>query len=249
MSWFSLLSTLNLIDVFNYYLMLVLVIGTVIRVRNYRAILGVIFTFSDRWPKLLVLAKQHRVVFLRWPTLLPIGLTLAIMLGNLLASHYMWSHAKVTWDDLWSHWLALLAVAISGGLMLFLDCKAIFGFGRFDRAALELSLDNAEHWLQSWHAPALRFVTLGLINPRKIVDTQVLDALVNASLAVNGQMWRWSLQIAMRVAFGLALWMTWAILLRGPVQGGNQRQAGQEVGREDLQHDKKHFKTNHQRSG
>ena len=214
MSWLNSLSTLNLIDVFNYYLMLAVVVGTVIRIRNYRAILGVIFTFSHRWPKLLVLAKQHRIVFLRWPTLLPIGLTFALMLGNMLASHFIWSQAKVTFSDLRSHGLSLLAVTITGGLMLFLDGKAVFGFGRFDRAALELSLDKAEHWLQSWQAPVLRFVTLGLINPRKVVNAQVLDAITNASLAVNGQMWRWSLQIGMRATFSLALWMTWAILLR-----------------------------------
>jgi hypothetical protein len=216
MRWFLSLRTLNLIDVLNYYLILAFVVSTVIRIRNYRAILGVIFTFSNRWPKLMVLAKKHRIVFLRWPTLLPIGLTLALMLGNTLASYFVWSQAKVTFDDLWWHWLALLAVTISGGLMVFLDCKAIFSFGRFDRAALEEKLDKAEHWLQSWHAPVLRFVTLGLINPRKIVNEQVLEALVKANLIVNGQMWRWSLQIGMRVAFGLALWITWDLALSGP---------------------------------
>jgi hypothetical protein len=40
------------------------------------------------------------------------------------------------------------------------------------------------------------------------------QALVKASLVVNGQMWRWSLQIAMRLAFGLTLWITWAVALR-----------------------------------
>jgi hypothetical protein len=110
--------------------------------------------------------------------------------------------------------LAFLAVAVSGGLMTFLDFKAIFLFGRFDRVALEEDLDKAEHWLHSWKAPALRFITFGLINPRKIVNDQVREALVKASLVVNGQMWRWSLQIAMRLAFGLALWVTWAWALR-----------------------------------
>ena len=215
MRWLTSLRTLNLIDVLSYYLILAFVVGTVMRIRSYRAILGVIVTFSNRWPKLLVLAKQYRTVFLRWPTLLPIAVTLALVLGNTLASHFVWSQAKVTFDDLWWRWLALLAVTISGGLMVFLDCKAIFSFGRFDRAALEEDLDKAEHWLQSWNAPALRFVTFGLINPRKIVNEQVQEALVKASLIVNGQMWRWSLQIGMRLAFGLALWITWALALRG----------------------------------
>ena len=144
MRWFTLLSTLNLIDVFNYYLTLALVVGTVFRIRNYRAILGVIFTFSHRWPKLLVLAKQHRIVFLRWPTLLPIGLTLVLMLGNVVASHYVWSQAKITFADLWWRWWAILIITTSGGLMVFLDCKAIFGFGRFD----------AQPWRKNWTKPS-----------------------------------------------------------------------------------------------
>ncbi len=161
MGWFNSLDKLNLIDGFTYYLILALVVGTVLRFRNYRVILGVIFTFSDRWPKLLVLAKQHRAVFLRWPTLLPIGLTLALMLGNALASQFVWSEAQIAFEDLWGRWWALLAVTVTGGLMVFLDGKAIFGSGRFDRAALEETLDKAEHWLESWHAPALRNSQLG----------------------------------------------------------------------------------------
>jgi hypothetical protein len=217
MDWLRSLSALNLIDVFTCYLILAFVVGTVLQMRNYYAILGVVFTFSHRWPKLLVLAKRHRNVFLRWPTLLPIGLTLALMLGNSFAAHFVWSEATVTVDDLWSRRPAILAMTISGGVMLYLDCKTILAAGRFDRAALEQNLDKAEHWLQSWHAPVVRVLTLGLINPRKIVNQQVLDALVNASLVVNGQMWRWSLQIVMRAAFGLAIWLTWAVSLRDGV--------------------------------
>lgn len=215
MRWFSSLSTYNLIDAFSYYLILAFVIGTAIRVRNYRAILGVILTFSHRWPKLLVLVKRCRTIFLRWPTLLPIGLTLALMLANALASHFVWSQASVSLGELRWRWVALLAVVVSGGVMVFLDCKAVFGSGSFDRAALEKDLDQAEHWLQSWQAPALRLLTLGLVNPRKIVDERVREALVQANLTVNGQMWRWSLQVGMRLAFGLALWTTWALALRG----------------------------------
>ena len=203
------MSTFNLIDVLNFYLILTFVVGTAVRVRNYRAVLGVILTVNQRWPNLVELAKQHRTVFLRWPTLLPIGLTLALMLGNLLASRVVWSEALVTLADLWQHWWALLLVSLTGGLMVFFDCKAIFSFGHFDRAALESDLEKAEHWLQSWQATAVRVFTFGLINPRQVVNDQVLESLVKASLVVNGQMWRWSRQIALRLAFGLALWLTW----------------------------------------
>jgi hypothetical protein len=35
-------------------------------------------------------------------------------------------------------------------------------------------------------------------------------ALVEASLAANGELWALSLQVLARFAFGLALWVTWA---------------------------------------
>jgi hypothetical protein len=214
MRWLVSLNTLNLIDALNYYLIIAFVQSTVVRIRNYRAILGVIFTFSDRWPKLLMLEKRHRIIFLHWPTLLPIASTLALMLLFFTASHFVWSYAKITPDDLVERWWAFLVVTSSGVLMVFMDCKAIFGFGYFDRASLEKELDQAEHWLQSWQAPVLRFVTFGLVNPRKIVNRQVREAIVNASLIVNGKMWSWSLRIGMRLAFGLVLWATWALVLR-----------------------------------
>ena len=95
-----------------------------------------------------------------------------------------------------------------------LDFKAVFVFARLDRAKVEAVLDRAEHWLGSWKAPAVRVLSFGLIHPRRIVGEQVRRALVDASLAVNGQLWALSLQILARFAFGLALWVTWAAALR-----------------------------------
>jgi hypothetical protein len=126
----------------------------------------------------------------------------------------VWVDARVTPADLWAHSLSLAAVAITGGLMGFLDFRSVFLFGRFDRAAVEAELDRAEHWLGTWKAPAIRFMTAGLINPRRIVGEQVRQALVKASLDVNGQLWLMSVQIAARFAFGLTLWVTWAVALR-----------------------------------
>jgi hypothetical protein len=62
-----------------------------------------------------------------------------------------------------------------------------------------------------WKATAVRFLTAGLIHPRRIVGEDVRQALVEASLSVNGQMWVWSLQIVARFSFGCSLWLTWAV--------------------------------------
>lgn len=216
MRWFGGSDGPNLIDVLSYYLILSFVVGTALRTRNYRAILGLVYRFAGRWPRLFELTKKHRSVFLRWPTVVPVALTLILALANAWASYFVWPDARVTPGDLWSHPAALAAVVIAGGLMGALDFRAVFLFGRFDRVALEAELDRAEHWLHSWKAPAVRFLTAGLINPRRIVGEQVRQSLVRASLTANGQLWALSLQIAARLAFGLALWATWAAVLRDP---------------------------------
>jgi hypothetical protein len=217
MRWLIWLDTLNLIDVFNYYLVLAFLVSTGMRIRSYRAILGLVVASPSRWPKLLALVKKHRTIFLGWPMLLAIGLAFALMLTNSLAMRLVSASAEVTFEELWGRWLPLAAVILSGGLMLFLDCGAIFSVGHFDRTALEQDLDKAESWLKSWMSPALRMLTFGFINPRKIVGAEVHRMLVDANWIVIGGMWRMSLRMGMRLAFGLSLWLTWAFAVREPV--------------------------------
>src|SRR5438270_5065471 len=110
MGWLDSLDTFNLLHVFNYYLVLGFIVGTVIRFRSYRAIIGLICTFPTRWPKLLVLVNKYRTIFLGWPTLLATGLAFAIMVGNSLAIRLIWVQASVTFEGLWGRWLPLIAV-------------------------------------------------------------------------------------------------------------------------------------------
>src|SRR5947209_4131016 len=122
MRWLTWFDTLNLIDAFNYYLILCFLVSTGIRIRSYRAILGLIFASRNRWPKLMELAKKHRTIFLSWPTLLVIGLAFGLMLGNPLAIRLVWVQAKVGFEELSGRWLPFAAVIASGTLMLVLDC-------------------------------------------------------------------------------------------------------------------------------
>jgi hypothetical protein len=206
--------TVNLIDAFSLYLVLAFVTGTVLRARTYRAVVGLVYHSADRWPRLRALVRTHRAIFLRWPTVLPLALTLLLTVANAYASRFVWTQARVTPHDLWAHPAALAAVLAAGAVMGLLDFRAVFVFGGLDRPAVEAVLDRAEHWLGSWKAPAVRVLTLGLVHPRRIVGEQVRVALVDAGLAVNGQLWAMSLQVAARFAFGLALWVTWAAAVR-----------------------------------
>ena len=120
----------NLIEVFNYYLILAFLVSTGIRLRSYWAILGLISASRTRWPKLLVVVKKHRTILLGWPTLLVVGLAFTLMVCNSLAIHLVWVQAEVTFEGLRRVWLALVVVVILGGLMVFLDCKAILRVGK-----------------------------------------------------------------------------------------------------------------------
>ena len=52
MRWLTWFDALNLLDVFNYYLILGFLVSTGLRIRSYRAILGFIYGCRNRWPKL-----------------------------------------------------------------------------------------------------------------------------------------------------------------------------------------------------
>jgi len=210
MSWIRAIATINLLEVFSYYLMAAFAVGTLLRLRNYRIIYAIVSRFSNRWPKVLALLKTHWIVLGSWQTILPLATTFTLLIGNFLASQFIWQQAQVTFHDLVWRWIALPSILATGGLMLYLDARAILDYGKFDRNALETALDKAEHWLDSWQAPVIRFLTFGLINPRRIVNEKVQEALDRASLIVNGALWRWSLQISLRAAFCFTLWMTWA---------------------------------------
>lgn len=210
----SRLATVNLMDLFSLYLVVAFILGTVMRYRQYRAIVSLVLDFPQRWPKLTRLAQQHRTVFLRWPTLLPIAVTFAVMLAHLLAYQFVWTQARVTPLDLWHYWPALICLVVFLVPMLYLDATATFDVAHIDRPGLEKNLDQAEYWLGSWVAGAVRVLTFGFVNPRRTVHEEVGKALAQAMLDLNRMMWRWALQIAMRLAFGLTLWFTWALAVR-----------------------------------
>lgn len=202
--------TVNLIDAFSIYLVLAFVTGTVLWARNYRAVVGLVYDPADRWPMLRAVAATHRAVFLRWPTVLPLAVTLLLTAANAYAAHFVRPHAPVAPGDLLARPSALAVAAVAAALVGLPDFKAVFVFARLDRARVEAMLDRAEHWLGSWKAPAVRTLTLGLVHPRRIVGEQVRVGLVEAGLSANGELWATSLQTLAQFAFGLALWGTWA---------------------------------------
>ena len=95
--------------------------------------------------------------------------------------------------------------------MIGLDGYVYTHLSPFNRGLLEKYFDQAEYWLRSRTAHVVRIFTLGYVNPRAQVGHEVRKALVQASALLNAQLWWVNVQVGLRLAFGLALWATWAV--------------------------------------
>lgn len=204
-------SGLSLIRLFNFYLAAVFLVGLVVRIQQYRVVLGLVRSFQGRWPKLFKLIKEHSVVLLTWRTLLPGVLTFALFAIHLVASQFLWPRAKLTLSQLALLWPALLIVALFGLAMVGIDVFLLCITSKIDRPVLEKYFDQAEYWLRSWTAPVVQFLSLGYISPRRMVSAEVRKALTKATGMVNATLWWVALQTALRIAFGLSLWISFGL--------------------------------------
>jgi hypothetical protein len=213
---------LHLIRLFNFYLAVVFLVSTAVRLRQYRTILSLVRTMPERWPRLLKLVRQHKGVFLTWGTVLPLALVLGLFLVNWTAATVLWPDADFTLAHLLDLWPAVPVVFVFGAAMVAFDAYGCFWVSAIDRAMLEKYFDQAEYWLRSWAAPAVRIFTFGYVNPRRMVDVEVRNALVSSSRLLNFTLWWITIQTGLRIAFGLSLWSTYLLepWLRRLARGG-----------------------------
>mgnify|MGYP001323247739 CR=1 FL=1 len=209
MSW---ILNLSLIQLFLVYLTLVFLIGTALRVRDYRHALALVLTVPGRWPRLFKLVKEHHHVLLTWRTVLPLALSFGLIVAHEATSVFVWPQAaqELTVGRLLQLWPALIAVAPTAAFMIGLDVYVYTHLAPFDRALLEKYFDQAEYWLKPWTAPVVRIFTFGYINPRQMVTKEVRAALESAAKLMSTAFWWVALQTGARLAFGLALWGTYA---------------------------------------
>jgi hypothetical protein len=100
---------------------------------------------------------------------------------------------------------------MAGLAMVGFDVFTLFQVGEIDQASMEKYFDQAEYWLRSWTAPVVRVLSLGYINPRRLVGAEVRKALEQASQMLNVTMWWTSAQTGLRILYGLSLWLTYAL--------------------------------------
>ncbi len=201
----------NLIRVFDFYLAAMFLLGTVRRFEQYRTVAAMMMAAPGRWPNLLRVMKEHRAVFSTWATIRPALLALSLAVIQTICSRLIWPQADLTIVDILRHWVMVPLLILTVVPMLGVDAYFLIRVSRIDRAENEQYLDMAEKWLTSWKAPAIRWATLGYIDPRRMVSEEVRKALEAISALVNSNL-RWmSLQMCLRVLFGLTLWLTWAL--------------------------------------
>ena len=197
---------------FSFYLALVFILGIGRRWQQYRTILGLVVRMRSRWPNLAHLVLAHRHIFLTWETLRPLLLVAGLMLANTLASVYIWpSTDQFRVADLLDVWPALIPVVITGTALVAFDIYGMLLVSRIEQATIEQHLDQAEYWLRGWKAPVVRVLSLGYVNPRQMVTREVRAALESTAQMLNATLWWATIQTGFRIAFGLSLWMSYAL--------------------------------------
>jgi hypothetical protein len=94
--------------------------------------------------------------------------------------------------------------------MLAVDLYFIIRVGRFDHDETVKYLDQAETWL-GWRGPLVRVLTLGVLNPRRMVDEEVQKSLAEMRTTLASSLWWVVVQMGLRLTFAVTLWTIWAV--------------------------------------
>lgn len=215
MTSFSDLSPIRFLDM---YLVLFFVASVYRRLDMYRSVVGMVLKVPGRWPRLFKLVSEHRMIMMTFRTLLPAILALLLSIIQLIASRLIWPEAAVppdglTFTKLMEYWPAMFICVPLGIAMISFDMYGLVVIGQVDRALLEEYFDQAEYWLKSKTAHVVRIFTFGFVNPRRMVADEVQKALVDVTGQLNFTLWWITVQMSLRIAFGLSLWLTWAFTL------------------------------------
>jgi len=200
---------LNLIRLFDFYLALMFVISLVRRWAVYVNALRILVAVRGRWPKLIQRLHEHKSVILNWSFFRPAVIALFLMLVQLIASRLLWPQAVLTGDELLIEPWLIAVIIVPMIPMLVVDLYFIFRVGKFDHSETVKYFDQAESWL-GWKGPFVRALTLGIVNPRKLVDEEVRRSLTEMQSTLTASLWWVILQTLLRLAFGLTLWTVWA---------------------------------------
>ncbi|MBA2224729.1 MAG: hypothetical protein WHU94_04665 [Thermogemmata sp.] len=200
---------INLIRVFDFYLALMFLISLMRRWRVYYDALRLLLVVRGRWPKLLQRLAEHRSELLNWAFFRPVLAALLTMSLQLIASRLIWPQATLTWEQLQAEVWLIPVLLLPLLPMLAVDTYFLIRVGRFDHDETVRYLSLAENWL-GWRGRLVRAATLGFVDPRRMVDAELCKTLREARTTFSLALWWVALQAALRILFGLTLWLIWA---------------------------------------
>ena len=199
----------NLIRLFDFYLAAMFLLSVYRRRRVYWDGLRLFWSTAVRRRKLVGTLSAHSGVLLTADVLRPVFLALGLMAVQLICSRVLWPHANLHVGEVFDSWWEAAVVAAAFVPMFAVDVYFLICVGRFDRGETEKYLDQAESWLGSWKGVAVRAVTLGYVNPTRMVHDQVRAGLKELGATVGWAMKWVAIQVACRTAFGLTVWLLW----------------------------------------
>jgi hypothetical protein len=201
---------LNLIRLFDFYLAFMFVVSVVRRKEVYWNAVRLLVTVRGRWPRLVQRLAEHRSLLLNWSFFRPAALALALTIVQLICSRVIWPQAVLLGSGIREEWWKLAVLVVPLAAMLAVDAYFVIRVGRFDHAETVKYFDQAENWL-GWKGPLVRMLTLGYIDPHRMVDDEVKKNLAEIGTVMRSSLWWVSVQVGLRVLVGLALWTVWAM--------------------------------------
>lgn len=201
---------INLIRIFDFYVSLMFLISFLRRWDVYLNAIRIGFAVRGRWPKLIQRLGDHKSLILNWSFFRPAILAAIVTAVQLVCSRMIFPMAVLTGPQLEQEWWLVPIILVPMIPMLAVDLYFILRVGRFDHGETVKYLDQAETWL-GWRGPLIRAVTLGVVNPKQMVDNEVKKSLAEMQTTLSSSLWWVIAQTGLRFAFGLTLWTVWAL--------------------------------------
>lgn len=201
---------LNLIRVFDFYVTIMFLISFLRRWNVYWDAIRILVAVRGRWPRLISRLADHKSLMLNGSFFRPAVLAAVVTVVQLVCSRVIYPRATLTADQLRVEWWLIPIFCVPMIPMLAVDLFFVIRVGKFDHGETVKYLDQAETWL-GWRGPLVRVLTLGVVNPRKMVDEEVKKSLAEMQTTVASSLWWVIAQTGLRLAFGLTLWTMWAL--------------------------------------
>lgn len=203
------LDAANVIRVFDFYLAAMMVLSLSRRYTVYWEAVALLVRLHGRWPNVVGKLKQHHGVLVTGAVLRPLALAAGLTAVQMVLSRAIFPTATLTVGEaLRSGWMPPV-LAAAAGPMLAVDAYFLVRVAAFDRPGAEASLDLAEGWLTSRWAPVIRAVTLGRVDPHRMVDDELRSTLAWFGQTARVTAWWVAAQVGCRVLCGTAVWLAW----------------------------------------